>query len=134
MFAETFDEMDRLLARLGASEWDKPCYQPGAIVPVRRYVDLRLMELFMHGWDMRSRLESEAHQATESLPIFMDLLCQFVGFILRQAPGTSTPLRLRFDLAATVPGNVDIVVEGDRAHMEAAGAISAGAPDVPRSC
>ena len=117
--------MDRLLAGLGASEWDKPCYHPGAIVPVRRYLDLRLMELFMHGWDIRSRLESEAHLATESLPAFIDLLCQFVGFMLRPASRTSTPVRIRFELAATVPGKVDIVVEGDKAHVEAAGAVSA---------
>ncbi len=117
--------MDRLLAGLGASEWDKPCYHPGGIVPVRRYLDLRLMELFMHGWDIRSRLESEAHLATESTPIFMDLLCQFVGFMLRPASRASTPVRLRFEFAATAPGKVDIVVEGDKARMEAAGAVSA---------
>ena len=118
-------KVDRLLAELSASEWDKPCYHPGAIVPVRRYLDLRLMELFMLGWDIRSRLESEAHLATESTPIFMDLLCQFVEFMLRPASRTSTPVRLRFEFAATVPDKVDIVVEGEKAHMETAGAVSA---------
>ena len=117
VFAETFDNMDRLLAGLGASEWDKLCYHPGAIVPVRSYVDLRLMELFMHSWDIRSRLESEAHLATESLRIFMDLLCQFVGFILRPGSRISTPLRFRFELGGPLLRRTDIVVEGGRARI-----------------
>ena len=54
VFASTSDRMDRLLAGLGPSDWDRQCYHPGAIIPVCSYMDLRIMELVMHGWDVRS--------------------------------------------------------------------------------
>ena len=130
VFESTSDDMDRLLAGIGPSNWDPPCYHSGAIVPVRSYLDLRIMELIMHGWDIRSKLESEAHLEPESLPAFMDLLPLFVNVMLRPEPPTGAPTRLRFDLSPVAQA-CDIVVDGSTARVDGANAAD---PDVTFKC
>ena len=131
VFTSTSVDMDRLLAGINPSDWDRSCYHPGAIVPVRGYVDLRIMELVMHGWDIRSRLEPEAHLEPESLPVFMDLLLLFINVMLRPEPPTAAPTRLRFELRDPLRRTTDIVVNGSSASLDGT---STEAADVTFSC
>jgi hypothetical protein len=77
------------------------------------FVDLRLTELVMHGWDICSRLQPEAHLAPESLPAFMDMLAAAV------------PVRYRFEVTRPVPLRTDMVTAGDQARLEPAAAAPA---------
>jgi hypothetical protein len=56
-FESSNDTLNELLTGIDAKDWDKLCYQPIGQIPVRRFVDLRLQELVIHGWDIRSRFE-----------------------------------------------------------------------------
>ena len=89
------------------------------------------MELVIHGCDIRSKLESEAHLEPESLPVFMDLLPRFVNVMLRPEPPTVAPARLRFELSAPIAKASDIVVDGSTASLDGA---STAAPDVTFNC
>lgn len=125
-FSARCDYLDRLLACLGPIDWNKPCYHPAATIPVRTYIDLRITELAVHEWDIRSKLEASAHLSAECLPAIMDLLPVFVvGRLFQPGPRLSTPVRYRFSLTGTVPGWHDIVVEGSTARMEPAGTAAA---------
>ena len=81
----------------------------------------------MHGWDIRSRLDPEAHLSDESLPVLIDVVPeQLTRFIFRPGPRLSNPIRYRWELTGTGASNSDIMVEGDKASMEPAGT---GKPD-----
>jgi uncharacterized protein (TIGR03083 family) len=118
--------LNHLLATLPPEQQDTPCYHPGGIVPARNFADLRLKELSMHDWDIRSRLEPEAHISPAALPIILGAVADSLASgSLRWAfwPGErlTQPVRYRFALTdANVP-QPDVVVEGDGMRLEPAG-------------
>ncbi len=121
-FESQCDRLDQLLASLGPQDWDKPCYHPAAMISVARYVDLRLTEMVVHEWDIRSVLEPSAHLPQEGLPANIDLLPGFVVGRFYQPGSTITePTRFRFALTGPVQGGYDIVTGDGKARMEPAG-------------
>jgi hypothetical protein len=118
-FSARCDYLNRLLAGLGSKDWDKPCWHPAANIPVRTYIDLRITELAVHEWDIRSKLETSPHLSAECLPAIMDLIPVFVvGRLFHPGAGLSAAVRFRFQLTGAVPGWHDIVAGGGKARME----------------
>src|SRR5512145_2799751 len=97
-FTATSDQLQQLLARCGPSDWETLCYHPASLLPVRMVVDLRLTELVMHGWDIRSRFEPEAHLAPESLPAFLALMTGAFRWAFWPGTRRSAPVRYRFEV------------------------------------
>jgi len=127
-FTGRCEDLNQLLAGLGAEDWEKPCYHPAAIIPVRSFIDLRLAELAVHEWDIRSKLEASAHLSNECLPAIMDLMPAFVvGRLFRPGYKQSTSACYRFELTGALPGRHDIVVENGDSRMEPAGTSPASA-------
>ncbi len=125
-FNETSDQLNQLLAGLNASNRDKPCYHAGGLFPARAFLDMRIAELAVHGWDIRSRLEPSAHLSAESLPALMDVIqVWWVGWLFQPGSQLPAPVRYRFEMTGAVPSRNDILVEGDKAHMEPAEAAEA---------
>lgn len=122
-FNQTKDQLNQLLATLGPQDWDKPHYYASlGIAPMRFRPDLWISELAMHGWDIRSRLEPDAHLSDDSLPVLMDVAPgQLTRFIFSPRPRLPAPIRYRFELTGAGASDSDIVVEGDKASMEPAG-------------
>jgi uncharacterized protein (TIGR03083 family) len=118
-FTEGYDSLHHLLRSLGPEDWDKPCFHPFGFFPVHMFVNLRISELAMHEWDIRSRLDPTFHLWGESLPLFMERVPALRGFY----PGAplSTPIRYRFALTGPAASTQDILVEGEKARMEPAG-------------
>lgn len=126
-FNATYDEMDALLASLGPSDWNQPCYHPGAVIPVRGFVNLRLMELYVHGWDMRSRLEPTVHLPPESWPVLLDLLPHFLSYMVVPTSEDPQSLCYRFVLSENMANSTDLVVADGTICLMAAGHSSAHA-------
>ena len=120
-FGERYDQFCQLLAGLGPEDWDKPCYHAAGIMPVRSLVSLRIAELSIHEWDIRSGLEPSAHLSAKSLPVVTDVVLERIGFLVRPDSRPSTPVRYRFELVGTVPGKRDVVVDSRETRLEAAG-------------
>src|SRR5262245_46894405 len=59
-FDDAVDRFHHLGTRLTAAEAETACYHPGNILSVRTFIGLRLLEVVVHGWDMRSPLEPTA--------------------------------------------------------------------------
>jgi hypothetical protein len=126
-FSARCDYLNRLLAGLGSKDWDKPCWHAAATISVRTYIDLRITELAVHEWDIRSKLEPSAHLSAECLPAIMDLVPVIVvGRLSQPGAGLSAPVRFRFQLTGAVPGWHDVVAGGGKARMEPATASPAG--------
>jgi hypothetical protein len=123
-FERTGTHLNRLLAELSPSDRDQPCYHPGGIVPARRFIDLRLKELTMHEWDMRSPHEPGFALSPPCLPAILGLMTDSIASgSLRWGFWASarlpTPVRYRIELTGSVPLQTDLVVEGDQVRVEA---------------
>ena len=129
-FGDNCERLGALLDRMGPADWDKPCYHPAAMLTVSRYMNLRLAEMSVHEWDIRSRLESSARLPDAVVPPVIDLLPGFVVGRLFQ-PGANIAEASRFRFNLTDGGAYDIVAGGGELRMEP----SAGEPeDVTFTC
>ena|SRR6266849_6171124 len=91
------DQLHQLMSTLDPEDWDRPHYYASlGTEPLRFRPDLWISELAVHGWDIRSRLEPEAHLSDESLPVLMDVVPgQLTRFIFRPGPRLPTPICYR---------------------------------------
>lgn len=126
-FKTTNDHLIQLLAKLRPQDWDIRGYHPLGLLPIRTFVDLRLTELVMHGWDIRSRFEPDALLSPESLPAFLGLLPGVCRGAFRPEPKPVPPVRYRFEGTGRLPFSTDIIVDGEQAHMEPKGVMPANA-------
>lgn len=113
---------DQLLTGLADTDANKSCYHPAGTISVETYLNLRLTELIVHEWDIRSKLEPTPVMSAASLPSIMEMFPVFVVGRLFD-PGTSmvSSARLRFELTGSVAGSHDIVCGGgQKAKMEPA--------------
>jgi|TARA_B100001971_G_scaffold15747_1_gene12333 uncharacterized protein (TIGR03083 family) len=120
-FSKRCEDLTQLLESLADTDWQKLCYHPGKVIPVATYVDLRLAELAIHEWDIRSKLDVSTELSALCLPAVMDFISAFVvGTMFRPGIGQTETIRFRFELTGTVPSSHDIVVENRNVHMESA--------------
>ncbi|MEE3012951.1 MAG: maleylpyruvate isomerase family mycothiol-dependent enzyme [Chloroflexota bacterium] len=121
-FAARCEHLNQLLEGLAVHDWERLCYHPGKVISVATYVDLRLAELVVHEWDIRSKLDASAQLSNQCLPAVMDLMPAFVvGTLFRPGTKQSASGRFRFELTGLVSGSHEIVVENGYSHMEAPG-------------
>jgi uncharacterized protein (TIGR03083 family) len=125
-FQTTNERLCQLLAGLQPDEQRKPCYHPGGVTLAHQFADLRLKELALHEWDIRSQLEPAARLAPAAYTAILRLLDQAIasgslrwGFSAGEP--LAAPLRYRFIVDEPAPYQLDIVVSGDTAQQEAAG-------------
>jgi uncharacterized protein (TIGR03083 family) len=125
-FSARTAQWHRLLAGLSPQAWEKPCYQPVSISPVRAFLPMWVQEVAIHGWDIRSRLETRAPLSAESLPVLVARIPARLAGPLGRSPfrfdaGAPIPVRYRFALSGAVPSTHDMLVENEKARMEPAG-------------
>jgi len=113
---------DEVLTRLTEEDSDKLCYHPAGTISVETYLNLRITELIVHEWDIRSRLEPAPLMSADSLPSIMEMFPVFVvGRLFDPGANMVSSARLRFELTGSVPGSHDIVCGGgQKAIMESA--------------
>lgn len=114
------DRLDDVLRELGPSDLATPCYDLRGVATVGEFADLRVMELVMHGWDLRSRLEPEAHLPQESLPVLADIIVRAFPWLFWPSATAANPINpicYRFEVGGLQPARWDIIVEADRAHL-----------------
>ena len=116
-FSQNCDRLNALLDRMSPDDWDKQCYHPAAYLTVRRYLILRLAEMTVHEWDIRSSLEPPARLPDDVAPALAELLPGFVvGRFFLPASSITSPARFRFNLSDA--DSCDIVAGGGELHME----------------
>lgn len=116
-FGENCDRLNALLAGMEPEDWGKQCYHAAAYLSIRQYLILRLAEMSVHEWDIRSRLEESAKLPDEVAAAVIELLPGFVVGRLFQ-PGAGIAQASRFRFALTDGGSHDIVAGGGELRME----------------
>ena len=132
-FVKKNDRLIQMMTTLGPQDWDRPHYYASlGTEPLRYRPDLWVSELAMHGWDIRSRLEPEAHFSDESLPVVLDVVPgQLVRFLFSARDRLPAPIRYRWQLTGAGARNYDIVIDGEKAGVWSA---ETGKADVTFQC
>jgi uncharacterized protein (TIGR03083 family) len=112
-------------------DWDKLCYWPPGPEPVRTMLDMRISELTMHIWDIRSVLHDQYHLSNDSVMVLIDTVDRAARRAFRPDPSLANPVRHRFVIAGPISTGRDIVVAAEGARVEPAGS---DAPDVTFRC
>src|SRR5262245_1387627 len=118
-FHEGCQRLHQVLLTLQPADWDKPCYhRHGIIMPIRDYVDIRLEEMTIHGWDIRSAFDAAATLSEPPLPALLGVALRWLAITFRPVPQLSTPLRYRFDVPGPAPVPRDVLVSQDGFRSE----------------
>lgn len=112
-FSEGYDRLRQVMAGLTAEDWEKPCFHRRGPIPVRDYVAVRLQELAVHGWDIRSGLDSSAQMSQESLAWMVGRVQRWVDNAFRPGLDLPAPVTYRFDVSGPVAVHEDFLVHGD---------------------
>lgn len=125
-FSAQYDGLNQLMAGLSPQDWEKPC-SAGRLqnIPAQGFISLSAQECAIHGWDIRSRLESTAPLSAESLPVLMEWIparFRLPGYAdFPTGPRLPSAIRYRFELTGVAPSKRDIIVDKGKACMEPAG-------------
>jgi uncharacterized protein (TIGR03083 family) len=117
-FAEGYQQLHEVLLTLNAEDWDRPCYHRRGVLPTRDYVGIRLQELTIHGWDIRSAFDAAATLSERSLPVVVDRAQRWLANTFRPTADLTAPLRYRFDVSGPVPVQQDVLVSQDGMRLE----------------
>jgi hypothetical protein len=113
-------QLAQVLAGLAPHDWETRGYHPMGPEPVRTLIDMRITELAMHGWDIRSRLDPQAPLSPESLPALCQTIPRAVRRAFRPEASRSTPVRYRFVVTGPVAVRQDIVLSQEGGRCEPA--------------
>jgi uncharacterized protein (TIGR03083 family) len=115
---ERLNEVIQTFQEVGPDQWDALCYWPPGPEPVRTMLDMRLAELAMHVWDIRSRLDDDYHLADASVAGLMAATDRAVRRAFRPDTSVTKPIRHRFSISQPVAANADIVISAEGGRLE----------------
>jgi uncharacterized protein (TIGR03083 family) len=116
-FCPAWDPFLHVLATLNAHTWNQPCYHSFGMIPAHALAHAGLFELVIHGWDIRSALESSVPLAPDALTALLDFFAACPHWFFLPVARLSTPLRYRFVFQDASGRPWDIVVEGTQAQI-----------------
>ncbi len=122
VFIASNDPLDQVLSALRPQDWETLCQHPMGPEPVRTWIDMRITELAMHGWDIRLRFDPQATLSTDSLPALCHTIPRAVRRAFRPDASRSTPVRYRFVVTESVAVRQDIVLSREGGRCEPASA------------
>ncbi len=124
-FMGNLDESVKVFDSVKPEQWDTQCYWPPGPEPISTLLDMRIAELCMHAWDVRSVLEVDYQLSEGSLGALIDTIPRAVRRAFRPEPQLESPVRYRFSLPAPTPNEIDILVTKEGTRLEPPTAITA---------
>jgi len=130
-FVSDYQRLHQVLRGLQPEDWSKPCFHRRGVLPIRDYVGLRLQELAIHGWDMRTAFDAAATLSERPLPVLVGLAQRWLSNTFHPIPRLVVPVRYRFDVSGPVSLRQDVLVSQDSFHLMPA---ADGGADVTFHC
>jgi uncharacterized protein (TIGR03083 family) len=124
-FINDYQRLHQVLLDLQPEDWDKPCFHRRGVLPVRDYVGLRLQELVIHGWDMRTAFDATATLSERPLPVLVGLAQRWLSNTFHPVPQLAAPVRYRFDVSGPAPLRQDVLVSQERFQLTPVADVSA---------
>ena len=95
------------------------------------YVDLRIQEMTIHDWDMRSAFDPGCRLDAESVERLLEIAPMWLGMTFRPGPAIPEAKVFRFELDGHPTRNHDVSVTGSQFHV---GPASTGQADALLRC
>ncbi len=135
-FTHRINETVALFRQVQADQWDNLVYWPPGPMSVQTLLIQRIAELTMHGWDIRSRLESDYHLSDGSVSALLDTVDRAARRAFRPDPLLAgRPLRYRFRITHPELRSLDLLLSDDVAEIiHYPSGVSLPATDVTFEC
>jgi hypothetical protein len=124
-FVNDYQRLHQVLLDLQPAEWDKLCFHRRGVLPVRDYVGIRLQELVIHGWDMRTAFDAAATLSERPLPGLVGLAQRWLSNTFHPVPQLAVPVRYRFDVSGPALLRQDVLVSQESFQLVPAADVSA---------
>ena len=119
-FLESFDasyaQLHHQFDQYSGDSWETLAWhvRRGALTAAA-YVELRIQELAIHDWDIRSAFQPNATLDPECVPVLLDMTPRWLGMCFRPSERLEKPVLYRFDMGS---GIYRMTVTGDQFVME----------------
>ena len=113
LFTANHESLRQLLEGLSDEDWEKPCFHRRGALPVKDFVGIQVQELVLHGWDMRSGLDSAAALSDQVLSTMVGLIPRWIRNSFAPGLDLPTPARYSFNVSNPVAVHEDLLVTGD---------------------
>ena len=117
-FQEGYARLGQVLETLTPADWDKPCFHRRGVMILSDYVALRLQELAVHSWDIRSGLDQSAAIFQDPLPVLVGRVQRWLTNCYVANSELPSPTRYRIDVSGPVPVQQDVLVNSDSFSFE----------------
>ena len=117
-FEQRVSDIIEVFKQVKSDQWETLCYWPPGPEKISTMLDMRISELTMHAWDIRSRFEPDYHLSHQSVAVLMDTVNRAVRRAFRPDPGIEVPERYRFIIDHDWEREVDIVLSKDGGSVE----------------
>ena len=123
-FVKANKAMRQVLDRVQSGEWDNLCYRSTGAEPIRNILDLLIVDVGVHRWDVTYPFDPDAKLSQDCSEIIVErypLRPRWWDIVL-PSDHPPLPVRFRFTVSgSTAPGTDFIVAKGGEKYMEVAG-------------
>ena len=112
--------LNRLIVGLEPDQYELPAWHPFRVMTVERLIELRAMELAVHGWDVRYGIDRSAQINPVAISFLKGWVHRWLRAGFRPRPETAPEVRLRFALTDTENGIHDLTVRSDDFSLDSA--------------
>ena len=117
-FDASYERLHQEFDRFGDISWDTLCWhmRRGAMTAAS-YVELRIQELAIHDWDIRSALKPDAGLDPASVPVLLAMSPTWLGMCFRPSAPLPKPVVFSFEVGPEEPRQYRVSVTGDAFEM-----------------
>ena len=117
-FDASYEKLHREFDSFGPGSWDTLAWhvRRGAMTAAS-YVELRIQELAIHDWDIRSALQPDVGLDPASVPVLLDMSPAWLGMCFRPSAKLSKPVVYGFEVGPAEPRKYRMSVTGDAFEM-----------------
>lgn len=128
VFDAGYERLHQEFDRFGEASWETLCWhvRRGAMTAAS-YVELRIQELAIHDWDIRSAFQPGAGLDPASIPVLLDMSPAWLGMCFRPSAKLPKPVVYGFQVGPEESRRYRMSVTGDAFEM-----VHAGPDDTPR--
>ena len=112
-FNVTCSRLNSLLTSLGPEDYEARVWHPARIIPTSRLIEYRVLELAIHGWDIRYGLDRGASLSAGAVPFLKDWMWRWFRAGFQRNDAFQNPVRYRFQLTEPDNDGYDVVIRGD---------------------
>ena len=114
--AVTGRRLEQLLA-MGEAQWSEPGPSPIGIVPYREFMQVRVMDCWVHEQDMRVATGRPGHREGAVAELALSRIASAMGFVVAKKAGAPEGAAVRFLLVGSPRRSLDVVVHEGRGRV-----------------